>query len=407
MSFNPIESVKEVFPGEMMNKMAGILGESTSSVQQAMQGIIPSVVTGIILKTEFGDPYDSFNLAKEAAKIEIPFNQTSLAWWWNSNYKGHDYLRSLFGEKTSDLTAAIASYAGVSVRSAASLLNVAAPATYSVIGKHALEKNMNVGGFRSFLDGEKKKTLNLLPAGIFMEGIMGFENMPDLSEKFASVETPFTQRRKRKNRVLPAIIIVTSALVIGYFLIRKQPVAAPFFSVVHKSIPAAASATFVAKPVVQVSEEIYSIRLPGGQSLNVKKGSTEDQLAAFFSNPRSRPSRRFSFNFDQLNFNPGSAEISAESMVHIQNIAMILKAYPHAKIKIGGFNEKGGDSLLNSVLSESRAVAVSKALKEAGAYPYQLAGVEGFGSAHAKYAADAPDSLKEKDARIAISIRAK
>ena len=44
MSFNPIESVKAVFPGEMLNKMAGILGESTTNVHQAMQGIIPSVI---------------------------------------------------------------------------------------------------------------------------------------------------------------------------------------------------------------------------------------------------------------------------------------------------------------------------------------------------------------------------
>ena len=107
MSFNPIESVKAVFPGEMMNKMAGILGESTTNVQQAMQGIIPSVMIGIILKTEFGDAFDTLNLSKEAAKIEIPFNQTSLAWWWSTNYKGADYLKSLFGGKISDLTDAI------------------------------------------------------------------------------------------------------------------------------------------------------------------------------------------------------------------------------------------------------------------------------------------------------------
>jgi hypothetical protein len=99
MSFDPIESVKAVFSGELMNKMAGVLGESSANVQQAMQGIIPSVVTGLLLKTEFGDVHDTLNLAKEAAKIEIPFNQTSLTWWWNTNYKGLDYLKSLFGEK--------------------------------------------------------------------------------------------------------------------------------------------------------------------------------------------------------------------------------------------------------------------------------------------------------------------
>ena len=99
--------------------------------------------------------------------------------------------------------------------------------------------------------------------------------------------------------------------------------------------------------------------------------------------------------------------ITNESMTQIQNIALILKAYPKAKIKIGGFNEKGGDSVLNSTISENRAAAVSKALKEAGTNPNQIAGVEGFGSGYAKYAAEAADSLKERDERISISIRAK
>ena len=402
MSFYPIESVKAVFPGEMMNKMAGILGESTSSVQQAMQGIIPSVITGIILKTEFGDAHDTFNLAREAAKIEIPFNQTSLAWWWNSNYKGHDYLKSLFGEKTSDLTTAIASYAGVSGQSAASLLNVVAPAAYSVLGKHMLETNMNVSGLRSFLDREKKKTLNLLPAGIFMEGIMGFENLSGLSEKFASVETPFSQRKQSRNRVLPAIIIIASALVIGYFLIRKQPIEAPLYSVVHKTV--APKDSLIKIPV---AENRFSVKLPAGELLYVQKGGIEDQLISFFNDPKSRPSRRFPFNFDQLSFNPGTATITNESMEQIQNIALILKAYPRAKIKIGGFNEKGGDSVLNSSVSENRAAAVAKALKSLGTNPKQIAGVEGFGSGYAKYAAEAADSLKEKDERISISIRSK
>src|ERR1700682_3323238 len=164
MSFNPIESLKAVFPGEMMNKMAGILGESTANVHLAMRGVIPAVMTGIILKTEIGDHPDTLNLSKEAAKIETPFNQTSLAWWWNTNYKGVDYLKTIFGGQISDLTDAISSYAAVSGKSASSLLNVVAPAAYGVLGKYILEKNMNVSGLRNFLNGEKKRTLNLLSA---------------------------------------------------------------------------------------------------------------------------------------------------------------------------------------------------------------------------------------------------
>ena len=227
MSFNPIEAVKAVFPNDMMNKMAGILGESTPSVQQAMQGIIPSVMIGIILRTEFGDAFDTLNLSKEAAKIEIPFNQTSLAWWWNTNYKGVDYLTSLFGGKISDLTEAISGYSGVSSKSASSLLNIVAPAAYSVLGRHIIESDMNVNDLRSFLNSEKKKTLNLLPAGIFLEGIVGFEHVSGLSEKFAGIE-PQTVREKQKiNWVIPVVLLVVAAVVIWYFLVRQEPAELP------------------------------------------------------------------------------------------------------------------------------------------------------------------------------------
>jgi outer membrane protein OmpA-like peptidoglycan-associated protein len=402
MSFDPIESVKAVFSGELMNKMAGVLGESSANVQQAMQGIIPSVVTGLLLKTEFGDVHDTLNLAKEAAKIEIPFNQTSLTWWWNTNYKGLDYLKSLFGEKKSRLTDAIADYAGVSTKSASSLLNIVAPAAYSVLGKHVLNTNMNVSGLRHFFNNEKKKILNSLPAGIFLEGIMGFENLSGLSAKFSSIENPAIRKKSGSKWVLLLILIVLASGAVWYFLNKPSPAETPTYTVVHKGKP---SKDTVA--TLSVVRDQYSVKLPDGKILNVKKGGIEDQLIIFFNDPKSRPSRRYPFNFDQLNFNEGTDIISNESLNQIQNIALILESYPKARIKIGGFNEKGGDSLLNRTLSHKKAIAVSNALKAAGTNPNQIAGVEGFGSDFAKYAAEAADSLKEKDKRIAISIRAK
>ena len=409
MSFNPIESVKAVFPGEMLNKMAGILGESTTNVHQAMQGIIPSVMIGIILRTEFGDAFDTLNLSKEAAKIEIPFNQTSLAWWWSTNYKGADYLESLFGGKISDLTNAISGYAGISSKSAASLLNIVAPAAYSVLGRHIIESDMNVNGMRSFLSGEKKRTLNLLPAGIFLEGIVGFERLSGLSEKFAGIEPKTTREKQKINWVIPVVLIAVAAGAIWYFLIRQEPAELSSVPVVHQTVPAKdtivpSKDTIAATPI---PDGRYSVKLPAGKLLYVKKGSMEDQLAAFFNDPKSKPSRRFLFNFDQIKFNAGTADITKESMTQIENVAAILKSFPNARINIAGFNEKGGDSVLNSTLSENRAEAVAKALKTAGVTSSQITGAEGFGSDFAQYDPDAADSLKARDRRIAISVRGK
>jgi outer membrane protein OmpA-like peptidoglycan-associated protein len=47
-----------------------------------------------------------------------------------------------------------------------------------------------------------------------------------------------------------------------------------------------------------------------------------------------------------------------KKVTQIENVAAILKSFSKCQNKIAGFNEKGGDSVLNSTLSENRAEAV-------------------------------------------------
>jgi outer membrane protein OmpA-like peptidoglycan-associated protein len=401
MSFNLIESVKSVLSGDMTIKIAGILGESSANIQQALQGIIPSILTGVLLKADAGDIQETLNLATDASRIDIPFNLKSLA-TGNGNSKGMDFLKNLFGEKTDGLSDAIAEYSGVSNQSASALMNITAPAALGVLGKHILDSNMNASGLRSFLNSQKKKVLNAMPAGILLEGIMGFDNLSGIAEKIAIGEHPPGEEKKRYRWVLPLIIILVAGGGVWYFMYR-QPVPETQQQPVTDTV-ATVKDTVSAIPV---PDNTATVKLPDGTALNARKGGVEDQLLVFLNDPSGKPSRRFQFNFDQLSFNNETSVITNESMVQIQNIASILKAFPKVKIKIGGFNEKGGDSAANRTLSENRATAVAAAIKAAGANTKQLAGVEGFGSDFAKYPEDAADSLREKDKRISISVRNK
>lgn len=401
MSFNLIESVKALFSGEMTNNMAGILGENSEHVQKAMQGVTASILTGVLLKADSGDVQGTLNLATDAARTDIPLN-ANLVSGDSSTTKGMDFLKGLFGEKTAVLSESIAEFSGVSSSTATSLLSITAPVALGVLGKHILDTNMNASGLRSFLNSQKKKIFNALPAGIFMEGIMGFADFTGIAEKFSIVDSPVVQKRSTSKWVLPVLLGLITIIVIWYFMNKKQ------LPEVNTKVAAdTVTATKETTRVVVKTENPLSVKLPDGTILNAKKGGIEDQLLLFFSDPESKPSRRFPYNFDQLNFNNGSATISNESMVQIQNVALILKAYPKARIKIGGFNEKGGDSIANKSLSDLRAVSVAAAIKSAGANANQFVGVEGFGSDFAKYPADAADSLRINDNRISISIRAK
>ena len=153
--------------------------------------------------------------------------------------------------------------------------------------------------------------------------------------------------------------------------------------------------------------ESVKVVLPGGIELDALKGGIEDKLVAFLNDASTKGGKDVWFNFDNLNFKTGSAELTQESYSQVQNIAAILKAYPKLLIKIGGYTDKTGDSLTNLKLSQARATAVFEGLKKMNANEKQVAGAEGYGSQYAKAAADAPDEERTKDRRISLGVREK
>jgi outer membrane protein OmpA-like peptidoglycan-associated protein len=402
MSLNLIELVRDELSGDMTNKIAGILGESSTHIHQALQGIVPSIFTGILLKVESEDPQETLNLATDASRIDIPYNLNSLSGGSGSS-RGMDFLKIIFGEKTTDLAASVSTYAGISSQSASALMSITAPVALGALGKHILDTNMNSSGLRSFLNGQRKKILNAMPTSLFLEGIMGMENLSGIAGKFSGTELPVAKSHAPGRWLWAAIAVLVVGGLSWYFFNTPKPSVKPSPAITD-TVPVTVDTVTTRSKVVETP---FSIKLPDGTVLNANRGSVEDQLVSFFNDPSSKPSRRYPFTIDLLTFNGSTTTIANESMMQVQNIALILKAFPKAKIKIGGFNEKGGDSVANKTLSESRAKAVAVALKEAGASKTQIIGVEGFGSDYAKYAPDAPDSLKEKDHRVSISVRSK
>ena len=403
MSFNLIEAVKDVLSGDMTNKMAGMLGESHANVQQAMTGVIPSILIGIVFKAESGNVQDTLNLATDAARIDIPFNLESLSGAGGSP-KGMDFLKNIFGEKTDALSDSVASYSGVSNQSATSLLTITAPAALGVLGKHILDSNMNASGLASFLNGQRKKIFHAMPASIFLEGILGMENLSDITGKFLGNEQVIQESRKGPKWVLPVIIILAAIAIAWYFINQRKDVT------ISDQLPPVTDSATVRSDTLKASASAVNgseIKLPDGKKLSAMKGGIEDQLLIFLNDVNSKPSRRFPFNFDKLNFNTGTAAITSESMPQIQNIAAILNTFPKTKIKVGGFTDRSGDSTANQDLSARQAASVAAALQTAGANPTQILGTEGFGSEFAKYPKDAADSLRATDRHISVSVRSK
>jgi K(+)-stimulated pyrophosphate-energized sodium pump len=159
-----------------------------------------------------------------------------------------------------------------------------------------------------------------------------------------------------------------------------------------------------------VTVEVIKLKFGEGAEIEFNnKDGIENNLAKFlmdgaWKNMKEEELKEKWFDFDAINFETGTATLTADSKKQLDNVITILKAFPEAKVKIGGYTDKTGSDEANMQLSQQRADAVKAAFAAAG-IGTQVAGAEGYGSHYAKAAADAPDADKQKDRRISLSIR--
>lgn len=164
---------------------------------------------------------------------------------------------------------------------------------------------------------------------------------------------------------------------------------------------AAAAAAAAAGPVD------VAIALDGGVELKGAETGVENQLVAFLKDASKPVDKDTWFNFDRLDFAVGKAELDmTKSKTQVDNVVAILKAFPAAKLKIGGYTDNVGDAKANQKLSKARAEAVMAALIAAGADEKRLE-AEGYGAEHPVCAANDTDECKAQNRRIALRVTAK
>lgn len=133
--------------------------------------------------------------------------------------------------------------------------------------------------------------------------------------------------------------------------------------------------------------KLVELNLPGGAKLNVSEKGTEKQLVNFIEAGKVDSVNKSAgwINLYDVQFQQGKdVYVSQKADSAITNMATILKAYPAAKIKIGGYTSAEGKAADNIALSQKRADKVLADLKAKGVAADQLDKAEGYGSQFAK-----------------------
>jgi outer membrane protein OmpA-like peptidoglycan-associated protein len=424
MALNFLDTVKSYFNGEFSNQAANSLDESGSGVAAALSALVPTGLAGILNKATSGagGADEVFNLATGASKyLHSSPNLSDL----HNDEKGSNIPSLIFGNNQSGVASAISHFTGIKNSSAASLMTMALPAIMGLLGKHAEQNNLTASGLSGFLSSQKDHIMQAMPAGLSsLAGMLGFQLPASAASMSSNIKSGLTEPAahridpthpvvekpaRGKNWLVPLVVIVAAVAMLIYFS-RSCSHTTPNNTVdtnISDSVKSDATVTPPA-PVATTTPESIKVKLPNGKELDAYKGGIENQLVTFLNSDWKSLSadslKNRWFNFDNLNFSSGNATLLPESEKQLDNIAEILKAFPDAKIKIGGYTDVTGNAAANKKLSQDRADVAKTGLTKRGVGK-QVTGSEGYGSEFAKYPATATEEEKVLDRHVSVSVR--
>ena len=419
MSFNLMETVKNYFTSEFTSQASSSLGENSSGISKALSAIIPTGLAGILSKATSGTQgaSDVLSMAKNAIS-SLSGGAANLT--QNTNQEqGSNIVSSLFGGNQSGVVSAISRFAGIKDSSASSLMSMGLPAIMGLLGKHAEQNNLSASGLSGFLSSQKDHIMQAMPAGLSsITGLLGLGSIGAAASSMAShvksgvSDTAHAAQsivdKPGSNKWLLPLIIILAAIALLWYFSRSCNETKPSTASVIDSTSAVVQTPDTTMAPASTAPESIKVKLPNGKELDAYKGGIEDQLVTFLSGDWKSLSddslKAKWFNFDNLNFTTGTAKLVPESEKQLDNIAEILKAFPNAKIKIGGYTDVTGDAAANKKLSQDRADAAKNGLDKRGVSK-QVIGAEGYGSQYAKAAATAPDAEKALDRHVSVSVR--
>jgi outer membrane protein OmpA-like peptidoglycan-associated protein len=417
MSFNLIEMVKNFFTGEFTSQASAALGENSSDISKALSAIIPTGLAAILNKATSGTEgaNEVLNMAKSAVgSVTGNVNLTSDA----TMEKGSSMLSGLFGNNQSGIIGTLSRFAGIKDSSASSLLSMGLPAIMGLLGRHAEQNNLSASGLAGFLSSQKDHILNALPSGLSsMAGMLGLGSLGSAAASMASrakstggdsIQGAADKASGTAQWLLPLIIILAAIALLWYFSKSCNQTKPSTAAQTDTSALVQSADTATSMRPAMTTPEPVQVKLPNGKELDAFKGGIEDQLVTFLSgNWKSLSDDSLKarwFNFDHLNFNTANATLLPESEKQLDNIAEILKAFPEAKIKIGGYTDAAGNQAANKKLSQARADAARSGLVKRGVGS-QVTGAEGYGSQFARAAATAPDEERALDRHVSVGVR--
>ncbi|MDX2306888.1 MAG: OmpA family protein [Hyphomicrobium sp.] len=467
MSSTLIETLQGLVTPGMIATASQFLGEGEKSTNAALGGAASVILARLVdssgnsglmgqvtdMVTALGRDPSGLNDVKSLLAEGIPSSAAALA--------GNQLIGALFGPGFTKFVAQIASAAGIRATSASALFSLAAPLVLSALGKRLGGSALSGATISALLSQERANLVGAISPALASLGIAtpavaavsaasasapvssyaseaaaeasavaaaaasrpspvaatptaAAAPGPNAAKRTTAAEVAKSSRPSRDDNIIQSFAwLLVPLAFIGWLYWEKvqkdaaapppAPAAAP-----TPAEPAAApepAPAPAAAPVVDPATGLMKIALPGGAEISAAENGVESRMLAFINDPNAVIEKTKWFEFDRLNFETGSAMLTADSKAQAENIAAILNAYPNVKIKVGGYTDNVGQPESNLKLSDDRAKAVMAELVTLGIASDRLE-AEGYGEQH-PIASNDTEEGRAQNRRTAVSVRAK
>jgi OmpA-OmpF porin, OOP family len=392
-----LDSLKDRISPDVVRGLASTMGESTDSVQNALQ------TSGVAMLTSLASKAQDQSLLSQVMNLTSGSSARSAmgaaagggsSVSTTASQAGGTFLNMLFGGNLAGIQGKIAEVSGLRASSAGTILASAAPMVLGALASKISSEGLTTSGLGNLLSAELPRLRSFLPAGF---------SIPGLSNVASNVTAQVSRVRDEIHPtsapwLWPAVIL--GLLLLGglvWFFNRGNTGTAPVNTAAEAGDAMASGAARLGA--------FFQTTLPGGIVLNIPQNGIENKLLVFVKDPNAQVDTETWFDFDRLLFDTNAATLQASSREQLQNIASIMKAYPLVHIRIGGYTDNQGDAAANLKLSQDRADNVMQQIITLGVDPSRM-DAKGYGEDH-PVADNGTDAGRAQNRRISMRVTQK
>lgn len=424
MKQNLLELIVGAFPDDVISQASAVVGESEKQVKKSLPRLISLVLSSLIRRAEMPDgPAALWTLTHEATDP----NETAGLLTAQRLIQRTELMQGLLGQGYDTTVSRLAEASGLRVNSVSTLLSMVAQASLHSLGTHATAQAWPATTLTEWLRSQKEEVMYALmqtgtaeprsgswggPATLPHAPVDTPTGHPASSRgvwanvagghTYTPVSPPETNQSTWRRYGGWAILLVLVGAALEYFFMAGRPASASTEATpVAMAAPEPRASTEA--PALEKDETVsgrydaesgnfiydpgrpITLVLADGSKQTVGINSTESRLYAFLTNKNvqvdSVNRTKGWINFDRVYFDARKATLTDESRGQLRNIVSILRTFPNAHIKIGGYTDSTGVGLENLKLSQARADVAMMTLAEMGIDINRLE-TKGYGVKH-------------------------